>query len=165
MVADTVAWYTKLHAFFDEDLKTLTDLGIPGASALRLISEYVIIMFDTFHKFQQEMMSYCKNMVHADFLARVIWVSLKIHEAMAKFLGTGSAKYDPALSAAFIRFLTTETAANSSAALAKRVKKLEDAKAPNVATMKANISSAQGTADSVAADVVELAKRVKKLEN
>ena len=91
---------------------------------MKLIFEYIIIMYDAFYRFQQEMMSFSKNMVRVDYLARVIWVSLKIHQAMTKFLTNGSAKYDPALSAAFIRFLTTQTAENSAALLAKRVKSL-----------------------------------------
>jgi hypothetical protein len=81
---------------------------------------------------------------------------------MSSFIGEGSAKYNSALAAAFLRFLTTETGQNSSSALGKRVKKLEDAKPGK--DNSADVKAAAGTADKALSLAHELKTEVQALK-
>ena len=161
MASKTVAWFGKVHPFFDKDIKQLTELGVSKEAALRLISEYVIIMFDRFYLDQQKLMKWTKNVTKADYLIRVVWISLLVHQAMESFLTNGNMKYNSSLSAAFLRHLTSETAQNNAASFEKRVTALEksDPKKVDVA-----VKAAQTSADKAHTELVKVRSDITKLQ-
>ena len=126
----TQAWLGTVHSFFDDDLSELGELGVDPEEALTLISEYTILMYDVFYVFSQKLLQFSLDVNRADYLTRVIWVSLLIHQEMARFTATEKMKHHPTLSNAFIRFLTKATAANSAASIAKRLAALEKSGGP-----------------------------------
>ena len=117
MATTTQAWLQTVHAFFDEDLTELTELGVDIEESLTLISEYTILIYDVFYMHSQKLIQFSLEVDRAEYLSRVIWVSLLIHQEMARFTQTEKMKHHPTLSNAFIRFLTKATAAHSSAGI------------------------------------------------
>ena len=90
-------------------------------------SEYTILIYDAFQAHSQKLIQFSLDVDRADYLTRVIWVSLLIHQEMTTFTRAEKMKHHPTLSNAFIRFLTKATAAHSSAGIAKRLAALEKA--------------------------------------
>ena len=66
MMVKTERWYAVVHKFFDMDLQTLKDQGIPAPKILILISEYVIIIFDARFRKMQELIEFSPGTIRAD---------------------------------------------------------------------------------------------------
>ena len=165
MATTTSEWYGKVHAFFDSDLKTLVELGVNEEETLTLLSEYVILMFDVFYKHSQKMMKYSASMNRAEYTARAIWVSLRIHEEMAKFTSGSKMKHNATLSAAFMRFLTKSTAANSSSSLGAKIKALEKSvNATALKTLKTDVAEAKSVAHKAQDNLAKLKDEVAKIK-
>lgn len=163
MATATVTWLGVVHAFFDEDLTELTELGVQVEETLKLLSEYIILMYQGFYIHSQKLIQFSMEVDRVSYLTRIIWVSLLIHQEMDRFTETGEMKHHPTLSAAFIRFLTKATAANNSSSLGKRIAALEKGgpvKAAQDAAKKA--TSVANKAQDEAARVWEEVLKLKK---
>ena len=165
MSTATFAWYGKVHAFFDEDLKTLVELGVDKEETLKLLSEYVILMFDVFYKHSQKMMKYSASMNRANYTARAIWVSLCIHVEMEKFTSGSKMKHNSTLSAAFMRFLTKSTAANSASSLGAKIKTLEKTvSAAGLKTLKTDVATSKSLANKSQDELAKVKDELAKLK-
>jgi hypothetical protein len=60
-----------------------------------------------------------------EYMVCCIWLSMQVHMAMDTFVKDGM-KYNPAISAAFVWFLTKQTCSNNRAGLGSNLLKLED---------------------------------------
>ena len=125
MLDSSRKWYTMLHRFLDHDCKQLIELKLEEGEVLILMSEYLIILFSMSFRHQLKMHPFSVNMSKADYLTRVIWVSLKVHADMERVTGAGSLRYESSLAAAFTRFLTKGTASFISAHVDSRLSVLE----------------------------------------
>lgn len=165
MYLATFSWFGKVHAFFDEDLKALVELGVPVEETLTLLSEYVILMFDVFYRQTQQMRKYSEGMNRAEYEARAIWVALRIHADMESFAGAGRMKHNSTIAAAFIRFLTKATAANSSTSLGSKVASVEKAvKGANLSQLKSDVKTSLSNAHKAVEELAKVKDDLAKLK-
>jgi hypothetical protein len=159
MLEHTQRWLLMVHKHLDAKLVKLTQMNILEEEALILLSEEVIIMFDRFYAIRHKCMDLVVKGNRVEYMVRCIWISLQVHMAMDDFVKDGL-KYNLAISAAFIHFLTKQTGGNVSAgvcsqiqSLKKEIKKLGtvalDAKMA-AARASAHCTMATNTADKVA---------------
>jgi len=128
MVENTCNFYSKLHSFFETEMRELTQIKLPHDEVLKLLSEYVIILCDRLFRLRQNVREFTVNMPLVDYMSRVIWVSLLVNQEMANML-KGQLKYEAVLSTAYMRFLTVRTGKNSGAGLGTRITTVEGWKA------------------------------------
>lgn len=144
MKARTEKWYATIHTFFDTDLQSLKDQGIPPSKTLILVSEYVIIIFASYFRRMQHLVEFADGTPRVDWLVELIWVNIGVLEEMEKITKGGDPKFNPTLASAFIRFLTKSTAETSATKLASVVAKIQDDLAKwDVVEMKREISRLQ----------------------
>mmetsp|Transcript_24640 Transcript_24640/g.52533 ORF Transcript_24640/g.52533 Transcript_24640/m.52533 type:complete len:178 (-) Transcript_24640:1189-1722(-) len=148
MVTSTNNCFSVTHSHFDDELRTLSQHGLSVDEALVLLSKEVTVMFDRFFDSAMHSLPFTSASNMVDHTARVIWVLLKSHVTIAEFMANGS-KHHPAISAAFIRFLTRQTGSSSMTSKFDALKQLVEDH-----NTKANPSSAKaGEAKSTAAEV------------
>ena len=84
--------------------------GLPEKSVMKLLSNYVIIIFDHLYAVRQKLMEHVVSTGGAkmNFQSRAIWVALLVHQEMNKFLDGGGLKTNALLSTAYVRFMTEE---------------------------------------------------------
>jgi len=146
-----VEWYADFHAFFDEDLQQLIDLGIPEEDALILLSEYFIIMMDRIYLLRQNLMEFSLQGSDIDYQTRCIWVALQVHQEMDSLV-KGGLRYNSSLSVAFIRFLTVQTGSNVAAGVGPQLKDLES----KINKQKDDIKEAKTKAVAATKDIVNI---------
>jgi hypothetical protein len=71
------------------------------------------------------------------YMAWCIWITCQVHRVMQEFV-EGGLKNNPAISTAFVRFLTRQTLANIAPGVGGQIKTLSDA----LATLKGSVSAA-----------------------
>ena len=125
MAEASVSWTRYVHALFDTDFTELVDLGLTMDQTFELLSEYVVIMFDLFYTHQQLLLQFTSNMVKADFVVRLIWVNLLIHQEMERLIANGNMKQNSSLASAFIRLLTKASASTNTTSVLTRVAAIE----------------------------------------
>ena len=81
-------------------------------------------MFDCFHTIRRKRMDFMVNGPRVEYMVRCIWISMQVHMVMEKFTATGM-KYNPFLSAAFMRFLPKVTGGNAAAGVAGSMASLD----------------------------------------
>ena len=108
MMDHTHGWYQKLHKHLDSELDKLKKMGISQANVLVLLSEEVIIIFERFNTIRRKRMDFRIKDNRVEYMVRCIWLALQVHVQMDEFMRDGL-KYNSAISAAFVRFLTTQT--------------------------------------------------------
>jgi hypothetical protein len=89
-----------------------------------MLSEKVIIMFDCFHAIRRKIMDFMVNGSRVEYMVRCIWISMHVLMTMEEFTANGM-KYNPSLSAAFMRFFTKVTGGNAVAGVAGSVLALD----------------------------------------
>jgi hypothetical protein len=109
----------------DSELSKLTQLGIKAEEVLNLLSEEVIIMFDRFYAIRPKRMDFTVKGAGVEYMARCIWLTLQVHALMDEFIKDGL-KYNPVISAAYVRFLTKQTGSNVGAGIGGQFSKLEE---------------------------------------
>ena len=105
MLEHTQSWFQKVHKHLDSELIKLSQMGIPPEDALVLLSEEVIIMVERFHLIRCRRMDFTVKGSKVEYMVRCIWLILQVHVSMDEFVRDGL-KYNSAISAAFVRFLT-----------------------------------------------------------
>ena len=75
---------------------------------LVLLSEEVIIIFQSFNTICCKWMDFRIKDIRVDYMVCCIWLALQVHVQMDEFVRDGL-KYNSAISAAFVCFLTTQT--------------------------------------------------------
>ena len=105
MLERTGAWFQTVHKHLNSELSKLTQMGIPGEDALILLSEMVIIMFDRFYAIWHKRMDSTVKGAGMEYMVHCIWISLQVHTLMDEFV-KDRMKYNPAILAAFVWFLT-----------------------------------------------------------
>lgn len=101
------------------------------------------MMFSDFFECRKGLLEFEPSMNLANYLARIIWLSLKCHMA-AKLLLKNGLKYSAVISAAFIRFLTKQTGANTSAGLKSKLTELAKTVKNEVAELKKVMNADRG---------------------
>ena len=161
MMDHTHGWYQKLHKHLDSELDKLKKMGISQANVLVLLSEEVIIIFERFNTIRRKRMDFRIKDNRVEYMVRCIWLALQVHVQMDEFMRDGL-KYNSAISAAFVRFLTTQTGKKGdldTSDLESRVKNAEASvkealKSAKEATQRA--ASASTNADSVKNSLTKL---------
>ena len=125
MVERTNLWIHAVHRHLDEELGKLTQMGIPEGEVLVLLSEEIIIMFERFHAIRRKRFDFTVQGAGVEYMVRCVWLPLQVHAEMDSFVKNGLTE-SPALSAAFVRFLTAQTATNVGAGVGSHLSKLED---------------------------------------
>jgi hypothetical protein len=105
MLEHTQSWFQKVHTHLDSELTKLSQMGIPPEDALVLLSEEVIIMVERFHLIRRRRMDFTVKGSKVEYMVRCIWLTLQVYVSMDEFVRDGL-KYNSAISAAFVRFLT-----------------------------------------------------------
>ena len=100
-------------------------MGIPEGEVLVLLSEEIIIMFERFHAIRRKRFDFTVQGAGVEYMVRCVWLPLQVHAEMDSFVKNGLTE-SPALSAAFVRFLTAQTATNVGAGVGSHLSKLED---------------------------------------
>jgi hypothetical protein len=95
------------------------------------------------------------------YMVRCIWLTMQVHMAMDEFVRDGM-KYNPAISSAFVRFLTKQTGSNVGAGIVVMISKLESRlhageAAAKEALQTAKEASKRATGASTAADTCKTA--------
>ena len=163
MANATQSWLGTVHSFFNDNLSELQELGVSPEESLTLISEYTILMYDVFYLHSQKLLQFSLDVDRSDYVTRVIWVSLLIHQEMARFTQSEKMKHHPTLSNAFIRFLTKATAANSSAGIAKRLAALEKTGGPGKVAQE-DAKKAKALANKTQDDLMKLREEFTKMK-
>ena len=143
----------------DSELTKLSQMGIPLEDALVLLSEEVIIMFERFHLIRRKRMDFTVKGAKVEYMVRCIWLTLQVHVSMDKFVRDGL-KYNSAILAAFVRFLTKRTGSNVGSGFSGLISKLEEwvksaEGAVKEAVKKANEATKSAASASTAADLVK----------
>jgi hypothetical protein len=125
MLEHTQRWLLMVHKHLDAELTKLTQMNILEEEALILLSEEVIIMFDRFYAIRRKRMDFVVKGNRVEYMVRCIWILLQVHMAMDDFIKDGL-KYNLAISAAFIRFLTKHMGGNVSAGVGSQIQVLKD---------------------------------------
>ena len=124
MLEHTQSWLSKVNKHLDSELTKLTQMNISPEEALILLSEEIIIMFDRFYTIRRKRMEFIVKGTRVQYMVRCIWLTMQVHMAMDEFVRDGM-KYNPAISAAFVRFLTKQTGSNVGAGIGGMITKLE----------------------------------------
>ena len=136
-------FHEALHTHIREEIDKLIQLGIPEDEAMLLISEEFYLMFSDFFECRKGLLEFEPSMNLANYLARVVWLSLKCHMS-AKALLKNGLKYSAVISAAFVRFLTKQTGANTSAGLKSKLTELAKTVKTEVAGIKKAAETEKG---------------------
>ena len=138
MIDCSVAWIHTVHKHLDTEYLKLTQQHISEDEALILVSEQVIIMYQRIHQVCSQRMEFVPNKVsQMAYMARCIWITCQVHRVMHDFV-KGGLKNNPAISTAFVRFLTRQTAQNVASGIGSQLKTISD----SVASMKGTVSAA-----------------------
>jgi hypothetical protein len=125
MASASIDFHDKLHAHFEDEITKLTQLDIPDAEALELVTEQFTLVFDSLFECRQAVMSYTgEGGDKVPHMVRCLWITLNTHMKMEAFFKNGL-KFDPIISASFIRFLTKQTGSNVAAGVGGKLKALE----------------------------------------
>ena len=84
-----VSFHAKLHAHIFEEINKLTQLEIPEAEALTLVSEELILIFSKLFECHKTILDSEKGMDMATYTTRIIWASLKCHMEATDLLSNG----------------------------------------------------------------------------
>ena len=142
MIEKTVEWIHTVHKHLDYEYTRLTQQFIQDEDALILLSEEVIIMHNRIHAVRRQRMEFVASKDNkADYMARCIWITCQVHRVMQEFV-EGGLRNNPAISTAFIRFLTRMTGGNVSAGVGGQIKALTD----SIATLKGAATAATAAA-------------------
>jgi hypothetical protein len=137
-----VEWIHTVHKHLDYEYTRLTQQFIQDEDALILLSEEVIIMHNRIHAVRCQRMEFVASKDNkADYMARCIWITCQVHRVMQEFV-EGGLRNNPAISTAFIRFLTKMTGGNVSAGVGGQIKALTD----SIATLKGAATAATAAA-------------------
>jgi ribosomal protein L12E/L44/L45/RPP1/RPP2 len=117
-------WFFTVFKHLDAEFTRLTQVKISEEETLILLSEEVIIMYNCFHAIQRKHMDFTVNGLRVEYMVWCIWIAMQVHMVMDEFTQDGM-KYNLALSAAFIRFLTKVTGGNAAVDVAGSVTLLE----------------------------------------
>jgi hypothetical protein len=126
MIDRTLAWFNTVHRHLDAELLQLSQLHISEDECLILLSEEIIIMFSMIHDIRKQRMEFTLKGKRVEYMVRCIWLTLQAHSVMDGFVKRGL-KYNSAISAAFIRFLTKQTGQNVSTGIGSHIKVLQEA--------------------------------------
>jgi hypothetical protein len=126
MIEKTVEWIHTVHKHLDYEYTRLTQQFIQDEDALILLSEEVIIMHNRIHAVRRQRMEFVASKDNkADYMARCIWITCQVHRVMQEFV-EGGLRNNPAISTAFIRFLTKMMGGNVSVGVGGQIKALTD---------------------------------------
>jgi hypothetical protein len=124
MMEHTQSWFQKVHKHLDSKLTKLNQMGILQEHTLVLLLQEVLIMFEQFYSIRQKRMDFTVKGSRVKYMVRCIWLTLKVHVQMDEFVCNGL-KYNLAISAAFMRFLMSQTGSKGSAGFDGQLVKLE----------------------------------------
>jgi hypothetical protein len=105
MIDRTLAWFNTVHHHLDAELLQLVQLHISEDECLILLLEKIIIMYTMIHDIRKQCMEFTLRGKRVEYMVRCIWLTLQAHTVIDDFIKRGS-KYNSAIYAAFIRFLT-----------------------------------------------------------
>jgi hypothetical protein len=125
MLEHTQAWIQTGHKHLDSELTKLTQMGIPAKESLILLLEMIIIMFNHFYTIWHKRMDFTVKGARLKYMVWCIWIAMQVHMAMDRFVKDGM-RYNPAISAAFVWFLTKQMGSNVRAGVGSQMSKLED---------------------------------------
>ena len=149
MAQSSTSWMRYVHAFFDKDFTELVDLGLSVDQTFELLSEYVVIMYDLFYTHQQLLLQFTNNMARADFITRLVWVNLLIHQEMARLIAHGNMKQNSSLASAFIRLLTKASASTNATSVITRIVAVEkQLKDTDLKRLRDDVAGAKTKADT-----------------
>jgi hypothetical protein len=121
MLSRAVDFHDKVHSHIKDELNKLIQLNIPEDDALVLVSEDLVLMFDRMFAERMKLFDSQKDRSKVEYVSCILWVSLRCHMVAMEFT-EGGIKYNPTISAAFVRFLTKQTGANTSANVSQTLK-------------------------------------------
>jgi hypothetical protein len=124
LLEHTLQWFSTVFKHLDAKFTRLTQVNISKEETLILPSKEVIIMYDRFHAVRRKHMDFTVNCSRVEYMVWSIWIAMQVHMVMDEFTQDGM-KYDLALSAAFVRFLTKVTDGNGAAGVAGSIALLE----------------------------------------
>ena len=125
MASASSDFHDKLHAHFEDEITKLTQLDIPENKALELVTEQFSLIFDALFECRQAVLAYTGQAEDkVTHMVRCLWITLNTHMKMEVFIKNGL-KFDPIISASFIRFLTKQTGSNVAAGVDGKLKALE----------------------------------------
>jgi hypothetical protein len=125
LLEHTSSWCSMVFKHLDSEFVRLTQVNISEEETLILLSEEVIIMFDRFRAIRRKRMDFTVNGNQVEYMARCIWITMKVHMVMDEFTQHGM-KYNSSILAAFMRFLTKVTGGNAAAGVGGSVAALEN---------------------------------------
>lgn len=142
LVTDALQFHSDLEVHLTEDMRKLTEMGVPEKEVMELAAEETMLMFTKLFTVRKDVMDFDAEMDIVDYIARLWWGTLLANKEMKAFTENGIA-YHPTISAAFIRFLTAQLGQNMEVNLADKVSQLEE----RVTAVSGVASGAQSTAN------------------
>ncbi len=130
LIEHTLQWFLTVFKHLDAEFTRLTQVKISEEEMLILLSEEVIIMYNCCHAIQHKHMDFTVNGSRVEYMVWCIWIAMQVHMVMDEFT-QDRMKYNSALSAAFVHFLTKVTGGNAAAGMAGSIALL-DAKLKNL---------------------------------
>jgi hypothetical protein len=165
LLEHTLQWFLTVFKHLDAKFTRLTKVKILEEETLILLSEEVIIMYNRFHAIRCKHMDFMVNGLCVEYMVWCIWIVMQVHMVMDEFT-QDRIKYNLALSAAFVCFLTKVTGGNAAAGVAGSVTSL-DAKLKNLdsalkdvkkeaVAASAHATTANNSADNVKGKITKL---------
>lgn len=122
LASKSIAFITSLFNYLEDEITKLIGIGITPKSVLLLASNQVMHIFESFYNVRQHARE-TVNVSPVDLFISQVWATLQCHKVMQEYTKLRF-KHHPAIASAYMRFLTQETGANSSAVLAKKLNDL-----------------------------------------
>ena len=98
-------FHDKLYAYFEDEIKWLTQLDIPENEVIGLVSEQFALIFDRLFDCPQEISDHTgKDAVNC--MVQSLWIMLRTHMHMEVVFIKHGLKFDPTVLASFTWFLT-----------------------------------------------------------
>ena len=113
-----------MFAHIDDELTKLTAMGIDTDAVLTLVSGQVIHIYESLFDVRQHAKEMSATGSKVAILVSTIWHTMEAHQVMGEYMALRF-KHHPAISSAYVRFLTKMTGDNSAAALTTKFKALE----------------------------------------
>lgn len=155
--SDALAFIVELFQHLDDELTKCSQLHIPDAQCLILISDQLKIVFDDIYEVRKHvvMRDDCSK---ADLSATCFMATMRAHTIMGAFR-SAKFRYHASISAAYIRFLAKQTGENSSAGVGTKIKTLETSLKALETSMSTAIEGVKKKADKCDSKLEDIIKK------
>lgn len=159
----TQAWFRRMHSHFDCELLKLNQLGLSEEECIELLSDEVVITFDKLYTRRLQAIELTTTTDKVKYAARAVRIALMTHAEMDCFT-RDDPKFNPAIGAAFIRFLTKHIGGNAVLVQLQSIKDIATTARTTANTASKTAEGAKTKSEKAQSDVDSLRNTVNNLK-